>query len=96
MKNFSRRASSLKTSGVFTNELAILGNLLVNQITLICNTPDSNHYDSFYAEHGANAVLFEVWKVNECKVFECSIELKNWLTDNANYHNENPSKSIIL
>lgn len=96
MKNFNRRASTLKTSGAFTNEINTLGNLVVNQVTLIGNTPDSKYYDSFYAEHGENDVLFEVWKGNECKAFGCGIELKNWLAENANYHNENPSKSIIL
>jgi hypothetical protein len=96
MKNFNLRSSTLKNSGVFTNELTTLGNLVVNQVTLIGNTPESKHYDSFYAEHGADAVFFEVWKGNECKTFECGIKLKDWLSDNANYHNENPSKSIIL
>ena len=96
MKNFNRKSLSLRVSGAFTTELMSLGNILVNQVTLINNTPGTKHYDSFYAEHGENATFFEVWKGNECKPFECGEELKKWLADNANEHNKHPSKSIIL
>jgi len=96
MTNFNRRVSLIKTTGVFINELGTVGNLLANQVTIIGNTPESKYYDSFYAEHGSDALFFELWKGNECMVFESGEDLKKWLSENASYHNENPSKSIIL
>jgi len=96
MQNFNRRALKLKTSGVFKNRIDELGNLIINQVTLIGNLPDSKHYDSFYAENGVNATFFEVWKGNECKTFSDGLELKTWVRENANFHNENPNSSIIL
>lgn len=96
MPKFIGRAAIVKVSGSFVSEVKQVGILLVNQVTLINNTPSSQHFDSFYEEHGENAVLFEVWKGNECRIFSDGKKLNDWLIDNANFHNENPSRSINL
>lgn len=96
LTRYNKRASALKTTGSFSTEIGTLGNLIINQVTLIAKTPDSEGFDSFYEDHPADAVIFEVWKGNECKVFEADFEMKAWLEQFANFHNDTPNASIIL